>query len=244
MHCVIVVIQCAGSKRKNAGCLKTKDGRPVSFVAHPELAPPAVGCLYARPDDASDAGGTWRNQLLAYNASPGNNPLGLLPAFELYENDIYRALVKQFGLGNTYILSAGWGLIDAAFLTPAYDITFSAQADNFVRRRKRDAFCDLSLIPANTTEQVVCFGSKEYVPLFAALTHAVRGERMVFYNSVTPPSAPGCKLIRFETRTRTNWQYECAAAFLRGDLMTDQGAGPGVERDVEIAALHQPGGDK
>jgi hypothetical protein len=217
---VIVVIQCAGSKRKNAGFLKMKDGRPVSFVAHPELAPLSPSCVYARPDDASDAGGTWRDQLLAYNASPGNNPLGLLPAFELYENDIYRALVKQFGIENTYILSAGWGLIDAAFLTPAYDITFSAQADNFVRRRKRDAFCDLSLIPANTTEQVVCFGSKEYVPLFAALTQAVRRERIVFYNSVMPPSAPGCKLIKFETRMRTNWQYECAAAFLRGDVVT------------------------
>jgi hypothetical protein len=78
----------------------------------------------------------------------------------LYENDIYRVLVKQFGVENTYILSAGWGLlINAAFLTPAYDITFSAQADNFVRRRKRDAFCDLSLLTTSTTEQIVFFGS-------------------------------------------------------------------------------------
>lgn len=217
---MIVVIQCAGSKRKNAGCMKTKDGKPVSFVAHPEFAPPATSFIYARPDDTSDAGGTWRDQVLAYNASPGNN-LGLLPAFELYENDIYRALVKQFGLGNTYILSAGWGLINAAFLTPAYDITFSPQAEKFVRRRKHDRFHDLSLIPGATRKQVVCFASKEYVPLFAALTDTVRGERIVFYNSVTQPSAPGCKLIRFETRGRTNWQYECAAAFLSGRLVTD-----------------------
>ena len=215
---MIVVIQCARSKQKNAGHLKTNDGRPVSFVAHPEFAPPAVSCVYARPDDASDAGGTWRDRLLAYNASPTNNPLGLLPAFELYENNIYRAVVKQFGVENTYILSAGWGLINAAFLTPAYDITFSAQADDFVRRRKRDVFCDLCLLPANTTEHVVCFASKEYAPLFSALTNAVSGERIVFYNSATPPLAPGCKLVKFDTRTRTNWQYECAAAFLRGDL--------------------------
>jgi hypothetical protein len=218
---VIVVIQCAGSKRKNAGCLKTKDGRPVSFVAHPELAPPSASRVYARPDDASDAGGTWRDWLLAYNASPVNNPLGLLPAFELYENNIYRALVKQLGLGNAYILSAGWGLINAAFLTPAYDITFSPQAKKFVRRRKGDAFRDLSLIPKETTEQIVCFASKEYVPLFAALTSNVCGEKIVFYNSVTPPSAPGCKLIKFKTRARTNWQYECADALLRGKLMID-----------------------
>ncbi|MFY9829501.1 MAG: hypothetical protein WAK69_12965 [Rhodoplanes sp.] len=149
---MIVVIQCAGSKRKNAGFLKTKDGRPVSSSLirswrRLQLIMGTCPYVYARPDDASDAGGTWRDQLLAYNANPGNNPLGLLPAFELYENDIYRALVKQFGIENTYILSAGWGLIDAAFLTPAYDIAFSAQANNCVRRRKRDAFCDLSLIP-------------------------------------------------------------------------------------------------
>jgi hypothetical protein len=217
---VIAVIQCAGSKRESAGFLKTQDGRPVLFVAHPELAPARANCVYARPDDASDAKGTWRGRLVAYNANPGNNPLGLLPAFELYENDIYRALVKQFGVEKTYILSAGWGLINAAFLTPAYDITFSTKANNFVRRRKRDAFCDFSLLTTNTTEQVVFFGSKEYVPLFADLTSAVRVERIAFYNSVTPPSAPGCKLVRFATRTRTNWQYECAAAFLRGALVT------------------------
>ena len=161
---MIVVIQCAGSKRKNAGFLKTKDGRPVSFVAHPEFAPPAVGCVYARPDDTSHAGGTWREQIVAYNASPGNNPFGLLPAFELYENDIYRAMVKQCGVEKTYILSAGWGLIDAAFLTSAYDITFSVHADKFVRRLKRDTFCDLSFFPANTTEQVVFFESKARAP--------------------------------------------------------------------------------
>jgi hypothetical protein len=155
---MMVVIQCAGTKRENAGHLKTQDGTPVSFVAHPDFAPPSGSYVYARPDDASDAGGTWRDQLLAYNTNPGDNPLGLLPAFELYENDIYRALVKKFGVEKTYILSAGWGLIEAAFLTPTYDITLSAQADNFVRRQKRDPFCDLSRIPSNTTEQVVCFG--------------------------------------------------------------------------------------
>jgi hypothetical protein len=216
---VIVIIQCAGSKRKNAGCLQTKDGRPVSFVAHPEFAPPAASCVYARPDDASDGGGTWRDQLLAYNAAPGNNPLGLLPAFELYENDIYRALVTRFGVGSTYILSAGWGLIDAAFLTPAYDITFSAHGDRIVRRRRQDTFRDFSLLPAETSGEVVCVASKEYVPLFAALTGEVKGERIVFYNSAMPPSAAGCKLVRFETRARTNWQYACASALLRGELI-------------------------
>jgi hypothetical protein len=215
---VIVVIQCAGSKRKHAGYFRTKGGAPIAFVARPELAPPSGNFAYARPDDASDGEGTWRDRVVAYNLEPEKNRLGLLPAFELYENDIYRALVKRFGIERCYILSAGWGMIRADFLTPAYDITFSSQAEDYVRRRRADRFIDLSLLPADVAEPVVCFGSKEYVPLFAALTHSVQSDRTVFYNAQSPPSAPGCNLIRFNTRTRTNWQYECAAAFLRGDI--------------------------
>jgi hypothetical protein len=58
--------------------------------------------------------------------------------------------------------------------------------------KHRMCFADLSLLPTMTTEQVVCFASKEYMPLFAALTGKVRGERIIFYNSATPPSAPTC----------------------------------------------------
>jgi hypothetical protein len=63
--------------------------------------------------------------LIDYNENPGSNQLGLYPAFELYKNDIYRKLVDCFGIDKTFILSAGWGLIRASFLTPWYDITFT-----------------------------------------------------------------------------------------------------------------------
>jgi hypothetical protein len=33
---------------------------------------------------------------------------------------------------------------------------------------------------------------------------------------------PGYELRRFETRTRTNWQYECANAFLDGALQAQR----------------------
>lgn len=48
-------------------------------------------------------------KLLSYNETPANNPLRLLPAYQLYKNAIYRALVARFGVENTYILSAGRG---------------------------------------------------------------------------------------------------------------------------------------
>ena len=51
-------------------------------------------------------------------------------------------LVEIFGIDNVYILSAGWGLIRASFLTPNYDITFSAPAGAYNLRRKYDQYCD------------------------------------------------------------------------------------------------------
>jgi tetratricopeptide repeat protein len=79
---MIAVIQCAGSKRTNAGYLKTKDGTPVSFVAHPEFAPPAASCICARPDDASDTGGTWSLDLLARLLHEQGNLPGARPLYE------------------------------------------------------------------------------------------------------------------------------------------------------------------
>jgi len=96
--------------------------------------------VYARPDDRSDTGTLWRDVLLKYNREPDGNPLGLYPAHQLYENKAYWRLADELGVQNVYILSAGWGLIRADFLTPYYDITFSLSADAYKRRRKADRY--------------------------------------------------------------------------------------------------------
>ena len=116
---MIVVIQCAAKKKPNAGCLLRRDGQKVLFVADPDFAPTGAGHAYARPDDVSDIGVSWRAALLRYNDDPGNNPLGLVPAWRLYKNKTYGLLKNRYGLERLYILSAGWGLIAAHFLTPA-----------------------------------------------------------------------------------------------------------------------------
>jgi hypothetical protein len=210
---MIVVIQCAGKKQPDAGSLQTTDGRPVFFVANPETAPDN-NLTYARPDDLSDSGSTWREKLLEYNDNPGSNPLRLYPAYALYHNPAYQKLVDHFGLEKTFILSAGWGLIAASFLTPTYDITFSASADNYIRRRKTDVYHDFSMLPANSVEDIYYFGGKDYVAQFCRLTSRHDGRRIVFYNSSVHPQAPGCEVSRYETSTRTNWHYECVNAFI------------------------------
>jgi hypothetical protein len=222
---VIAIIQCAGSKRTDAGYLRTRDGQKVMIVADPRHAPNEDGVVYARPDDISDHGGTWREFLVAYNRDPGRNTLALLPAYELYRNDIYRRLTAdpRFGRSKTFILSAGWGLLSADFLTPAYNVTFSPSANKpehrYKRRKKSDAYRDLCLLPDRVEEDIVAFCSKEYVPLLCRLTDGARGRRVLFYNSEAPPIAPGFVLQRFQEATRnTNWHYDCANAFLDGSM--------------------------
>lgn len=213
-----IVIQCAGRKRDGAGSMQTSDGRPVSFVADPPRDPSPGAQYFARPDDPSEDGRTWRHRLLAYNESTNDNPLGLARAADLYKPDAYSRLEGRFGAGNLWILSAGWGLIPAAFLTPNYDITFSASADPINRRRRRDVFLDWAMIDLATPEPIVFLGGKDYLPLFARLTNGAVGQRVVFFNSSREPSHPGITFVRYETKRRTNWHYSAAVAIADGEL--------------------------
>jgi len=214
---MIVVIQCATSKRPEAGRFQTSCGQQIKFVADPSVAPPS-DLLYSRPDDASDRGPSWRELLLRYNEGAPKNPFGLLRAIELYENAAYSRLAEKFGTEKTYVLSAGWGLVTGSFLTPDYDITFNRTANRYKRRQHSDVYKDLCMLPADTAEPIFFLGGKEYVPLFVALTKSIIAPKTIFFNSVSPPDAPGCSLARYETSTRTNWHYECAKALIKGNI--------------------------
>ena len=212
---MIVVIQCAGSKH-DGGSFKTRDGRKVLFVADPAIAPPSQDLFYARPDDLADNGTTWREKLLEYNRTPDRNPLGLLPASALYKDPVYARLVERFGSDRTYILSAGWGLIGASFLTPFYDITFGAvkPPDRYKRRKKGDFYRDFRMLSDDVDDTVVVFASDRYMLLFSDLTSRFTGRRVVFYSTANPPQVTGCSLEKFRGTRSTNWQYDCANALL------------------------------
>jgi hypothetical protein len=70
------------------------------------MAPASASIAYARPDDWSDDGQTWRNRLLDYNRPPNANPFNLLRAFQLCAHDAYRALADWLGIEKLFILSA------------------------------------------------------------------------------------------------------------------------------------------
>ncbi len=214
---MIAVIRCAAGKKSNAGHLRRRDGRKVLFVAKPPSHDPGDGdLLYARPDDIADTGISWREELVRYNCAPEKNPLGLLPAWQLYKDLTYALLHDKYGSERLYILSAGWGLIRADFLTPNYDITFSTGADKYKRRNKKDRYNDFCMLPTDIAEPVVFFGGKSYVSLFCQLTKHVKGKRYLFYAGERP-EAPDCELKSFGD-SYTNWQYGCAKAFIKGNI--------------------------
>jgi len=152
---------------------------------------------------------------MAYNGA-ATNPLGLLPAYLLYAPDAYSALVDRFGVKRVFILSAGWGLIPASFLTPYYDITFSALADAWKRRRKEDRYADFCLM-GDDGDEIIFLGGKEYLPLFCRLTAPLKGRKRVFFNSSDCPDLPASFTpVRYRTTIRTNWHYQCARDLIAG----------------------------
>ena len=198
-----VVIQCAAgknhpaSKDPNAGYLATANGKPVLFVADPAIAPQQSEVEYRRPDDIAPSGVSWRKELAKYNENyrdTGANPLDLLPAWRLYTHRAYKHLVNRLGEDKVFILSAGWGLIPAPFLTPDYDITFSGNAEAYKRRRKQDRYADFSMLPKDASHPIHFLGGKDYVPLFLRLTAETGAERIIHHVG-SPPPAPNCRPI-------------------------------------------------
>ena len=221
-HNPIIVILCSARKNGDAGHFRRADGRKVLLVAQPAAAPPEAGYAYARPDDDAGDGQSWREKLRRCNAdyfgSAGSNPLGLLPAWQLYQPQVYARLWEEYGPERLYILSAGWGLVKADFLLPNYNITFSSSGKTYMRRNNRDDYQDWRMLPEDTANPVVFFGGLDYIGFFCSLTEQVKGARYIFYNSRNVPDAPGYRLVKYDTRTKTNWHYEAADAFLKGKI--------------------------
>lgn len=218
---MIIVIQCAGRKQPNAGYLHHGDGRRVMFVGNPDMIPDSEKdptLYYTSPDNIADAGHSWREELVHYNAKPSDNPLGLLQAWQLYQNEVYALLAKNYGTNQLYILSAGWGLIAADFLIPNYDITFSNQAEGFKRRRRQDRYDDFNMLQKDIEAPVVFFLSNDYTPLACRLTEGMSAPRYLFHSSKKKPEAPGFNTVQYMTQTRTNWHYQCAKDFLLGRI--------------------------
>jgi hypothetical protein len=216
-----IIIQCAGSKCPDAGRLTGPSGEKVLFVARPDKAPSGLvtGVRYCRPDDLVGPGKkTWRDHLVAYNRSK-SNPDCLFSAADLYRPSVYRELVAAFGGRNVYVLSAGWGLIRSAFLTPEYDVTFSPQGSPWSRRptKQSPAWFDLNHLAEDLgtrSEPIHYFGGRGYLPLLARLAEGLSADVLVHHINAAPVY-PSFRYSRFESDRSQNWHYDAVKAFIK-----------------------------
>jgi hypothetical protein len=211
---VIVVIQSDPNRQPQAGRINARNGQPVLFVADPTRAPDDAGVHHARPDAPSNFCISWRKLVASYNSNPRDNPLGLLPAYKLYQDEIFAQAVEQLGKEQVFILSPGWGLIPSSFLTPDYDITFDSKAEPYRRRKPADNFDDFCMLPMHCDEDLYFFGDADCLSLFCKLTEAYGGKRFVFHPKAGLPEAPGCEIRSFDADERAGWHRNCARAFL------------------------------
>ena len=216
-----VIIQCSGSKNGQIWTVSEFDHLQVKFIAHREDCIVSNVTILTRPDDfLPNKTTTWRAYLNEHNRR-GENPDRLLRAGDLYKPKTYRQLVARMGWENTYILSAGWGLVRSDYLLPNYDITFSNSAERCKRRLMRDRFEDFNhlLRDVNSEKETICFfGGKAYLPLYYSLTQNLPGRKVIFHKASNPLKVSGYDYLPYKTNRSTNWHYGCAEDFVEGKL--------------------------
>lgn len=199
-----VVMICAGSKY-DAGVLK-KDSNFINFIARSNR-----DNYEFLPDDLIELNGkkTWRDFV-------NENQAALtFKAYELYKKKQYRCLYKKYG-NNFFILSAGWGLVNAEFKLPYYDITFSQQGSINTKRNKNidiaPVYKDYNQLVSNDNDDIIYIGGKDYLDLFYKLTCKLSNRKIIYYNSnIMPKNHDGNYIYRkYISNYSTNWHYQLA----------------------------------
>jgi hypothetical protein len=153
----------------------------------------------------------------------GIDEKSLCAAGELYSNPVYeevREFCNQNG-HNLYILSAGWGLVSATTRLPAYDVTFSNQAQREKRittaQRLRQPY--LNELASLKTETHVFLPSK-YLQFFVGMGMGMRNLR-VHWGRHLPEATydmlgvPAENVVRVDVNNaNTNWHYNAINAFI------------------------------
>mgnify|MGYP006434823777 CR=1 FL=1 len=208
-----IVISCSNSKNGENLIYNNKE---ISFVS----SPIEENKNQFNPDDKiPNESRTWRDYV---NSQENSN---LLESYRLYRPQIYNQLHDEYG-SNLYILSAGWGIINSEFKIPKYNITFSNTADNVSRRRATDNYQDFNhLKNIDSNEKILFLGGIDYLWMFYNLTKDLPNEKVIFYkNENIHRNFPFLRdeglfnLFKYETKTRTNWHYECAIHLMNNNL--------------------------
>ena len=233
----IIVIQCQGRKTQESWRCGNQQ---VIFVAdkkkYDEKSNRASGLVPYEPDDfvSNSSTMTWRQIFLEYYQTK-RKPAVLqdaneLPeAWQLYRHSAYRCLVenKKYGKENVFILSAGWGLVNADYWLPPYNITFSTAENtpDYARTSVKKLWQRLEPLKynplckiANKDTTIYFFGGKDYIPLYYHLTCNLPCRKVVYYKSAKIPRHKGYEYVPYAGDIVTNWHYQCLKDFMEGKL--------------------------
>lgn len=218
-----IVITCSGQKNGEA---LFYNGNSIDFVSHvDEVDNNTEGVLYFHPDDLiPNDSKTWRDLIEEENSSNQYN-LNLLSAYQLYAPNIYNSLFEEYE-DKLYIFSAGWGIIQAKYKLPKYDITFSQKNDipKSAKRKKNDIrFKDFNQLQ-NDAETILFIAGKDYLLPFCELTKNLNSVKIiVFTSSDVLQNNPylensGFIFYHYKTDTESNWYYEFAKKLIKKEI--------------------------
>lgn len=137
---------------------------------------------------------------------------------------LYEILYERFK-ENLYILSAGWGLVNATYRLPEYDITFSNSKNNYNQRKYKDnSFYDFNQLNLESDEDIVFIGSDSYIKSFLNLTIGTRNRKIIYHYGNQPDYIlPDNTFIyreynteNYNTIPKRTWYLELAYKFADG----------------------------
>jgi len=206
----IPVLCCSKSKRIDVFYY---NNHSIKFVASPKCANDGLN-LYCIPDDKIPGyEKKWRDLIVEQNHE------NLVRGFELYKNDIYRYLYQKYG-DNFYILSAGWGIIRSSYKLPAYNISYSKQADELIKRTEHMQWNDFNHLQddvnagiISSDAVIVLFSSVDYLSSFYNLTSEIKNRKKIFFKAKGIIQKEGYEYEYYNENIMTNWFYKAARNF-------------------------------
>jgi hypothetical protein len=213
-----IIISCCD--RKNGEAFQ-HNGNIINFISHKNQLPNGSG-LYFHPDDfIPNENTTWR-ELIAQQEIRKD----LLPTYELYRPKIYNSLYQTFG-EDLFIFSAGWGIVNAGYKLPKYNITFS-RGNNipfYAVRNYEAGFNDFNQLEnIDVNDKIILIAGKDYVFPFCQLTNHLPNAKIIIYkNAEILKNNPylnhnNFKFFHYVTNRRTNWHYEFADRLINNQI--------------------------
>jgi hypothetical protein len=187
-----VVLTCAGTKHGDTEM--EYNGNKIEFRWRPNQ-----NNQYKPFDKISGKNISWKQFLKEINKENANNVIeeiaynNIVSAYELYnpqfENrNIYVDLHNCF-LDRFFIASAGWGIVKSDFRLPNYDITYTKpkkeqDANKYRNPNETDFLHDINEFEnLQEDDDILFFGSKNYLKQFISLTQNLPNRKVVIYNS-------------------------------------------------------------